>query len=95
MLDPDSRYADQPIDTLLDVQGNEIRYVRRRIVPDPNRFRTLAEVVVHASDRLDLISARSFGNPGIWWRIADANEAVDPAELVALPGRRLKIPSPV
>jgi hypothetical protein len=95
MLDPDSRYADRPIDTLVAADGREIRYVRKRTVPDPKRFRTLAEVVVKDEDRLDLICARTFGNPGVWWRIADANEAVDPINLVETPGRRLKIPSPI
>ena len=94
MLDPDSRYADHPIDTLVSSDGREIRYIRKRTVPDPSRFRALAEVVIKDEDRLDLICARTFGSPGVWWRIADANEAVDPVDLVATPGRRLKIPSP-
>lgn len=95
MLDPDSRYADRPIDTHVTADGREIRFVRKRMVPDPNRFRVLAEVVVNDGDRLDLICARTYGNSGAWWRIADANEALDPGDLIAAPGRRLNIPSPI
>ena len=95
MIDPDSRYADRPIDTLVTADGREIRYIRKRTLPRPDAMRVLTEVAVQDSDRLDLICARTYGNPGAWWRIADANEALDPTDLVATPGRRLKIPSPI
>lgn len=95
MFDPDSRYADRPIDTITTPDGREVRFVRKRIVPDPNRFRVLTEVVVHDGDRLDLICARTYGSSNSWWRIADANEALDPGDLIATPGARLKIPSPI
>jgi nucleoid-associated protein YgaU len=95
VLDPDSRYANRPIDTLVTPDGREVRYVRSRALPDPERFRVLTEVVVADGDRLDLVCARTFGNPSLWWRIADANEALDPADLIATPGRKLKIPSPI
>ena len=39
-------------------------------------------------DRLDLITARTLGDPEQFWRICDANDALDPDDL-AEPGRRL------
>ena len=32
-------------------------------------------------DRLDLITARTLGDPEQFWRVCDANDALDPAEL--------------
>ena len=95
MLDHDSRYASLPIDTLVTGDGREIRYVRKRTLPQPGAMRVLAEVMIRDSDRLDLICARTYGNSNAWWRLADANEALDPADLLATPGRRLKIPTPI
>jgi len=44
-----------------------------------------------AGDRLDLLAARYFGDPLQYWRIADANPAPSPDELLE-PGRVLIIP---
>jgi len=46
---------------------------------------------VEAGDRLDLLAARYFGDPFQYWRIADANPALSPDELLE-PGRLLAIP---
>jgi nucleoid-associated protein YgaU len=46
---------------------------------------------VVAGDRLDLLAARYFGDPLQFWRIADANPAASPDELLE-PGRTLIIP---
>jgi nucleoid-associated protein YgaU len=46
---------------------------------------------VVAGDRLDLLAARYFGDPLQFWRIADANPARSPDELLE-PGRVLIIP---
>jgi nucleoid-associated protein YgaU len=37
---------------------------------------------IAAHDRLDLIAARFYGNPLKFWRIADANSAMDPEDLL-------------
>ena len=69
-------------------------------------FELLAEVTVQGGDRLDLIAARTLGSADAWWRIADANETLDPAALTSppppaaggaaapLPAPRLRIPVP-
>jgi hypothetical protein len=95
MIDPDSRYADRPIDIHRTPEGREIRFVRHRPLPDPASMRALGEVVVQDKDRLDLVAARAYGSASAWWRVADANETLDPHALVETPGRRLKIPSPI
>jgi hypothetical protein len=47
--------------------------------------------VWRAGDRLDLLAAREFGDPGDWWRALDANLAVlNPLDLV--PGVKVGLP---
>jgi nucleoid-associated protein YgaU len=59
------------------------------------RFSARAEPALQhrvvAGDRLDLLAARYFGDPLQYWRIADANPAGSPDELLE-PGRVLVIP---
>lgn len=95
MFDFSSRYFDIPTATLLDAQGRELVYVRRRFLPlrDP-AAQTLAEVLVTEADRLDLIATRTLGDPEQFWRICDANQAMHPAELTAEIGRRLIVLMP-
>lgn len=61
----------------------EVRYSRRRELPDQRATRVVAVHRVTAGDRLDLISATYLGDPEAAWQIADANTALDPADLTA------------
>lgn len=74
----------------------DVRYLRRRVLPDPDTLLPIALHTVAASDRLDLISARYLSDPTAFWQIADANAALDPDALVgpAAEGTVLLIPSP-
>lgn len=54
----------------------------------------LVEVTVTQGDRLDLIASRTLGNPEHFWRICDANNAMNPFDLTAEIGRTLRIPVP-
>ncbi len=94
MFDPDSRYADSPVETHETADGREVRFVRRRRIPAAGSTGTVGKVVVHDGERLDQIAARSIGDPGSWWRLADANEAMEPVELVETAGAEIDIPSP-
>lgn len=60
----------------------EVRYLRRRTPPDPATLQTLAVHRVAPDDRLDLITARFLGDPTAFWRVCDANAALDPDHLV-------------
>jgi hypothetical protein len=94
MFDFTSRYTGIEIAVWSAPDGREIPYVRRRFPPPGDSLTLLAEVPVLQGDRLDLMSNRTLGVPEAFWRIADANDAMDPAELTATPGRRLRIPVP-
>jgi nucleoid-associated protein YgaU len=91
---PHSRYASTEVVTDIDPSGDERRYLCRRFVPSTAGQATIAEHLVVAGDRLDLLAQQYYGDPLLGWRIADANLADDPADLVAEPGRVLKIPAP-
>lgn len=91
---PNSRYAASEIVTTTDADGTERRYLRRRFVPSQEGLTTVAEHLVVAGDRLDLLAQRYYGDPLLSWRIADANRAQDPSELVDEPGRVLHITAP-
>ena len=54
----------------------------------------LANVTVTQGDRLDLIAARTLGDAEQYWRICDANDALDPLDLTSTLGRVLRIAMP-
>jgi hypothetical protein len=74
----------------------EVRYLRRRLRPDASGAPALARHRVTEDDRLDLVSARYYGDPTAAWRICDANHALDPDDLVGrdAAGRLLVVPMP-
>ena len=89
-----SRYANTEIATVETPDGTTTVYLRRRFVPQPERFSTLQEHVVIQGDRLDNVTARYLGDPLQFWRVCDANRAMRPEALVEKLGRRLRITLP-
>ena len=47
---------------------------------------------MNQGERLDHIAQRVYQDPEIFWRICDANLALWPPDLVAEPGRIIKVP---
>jgi hypothetical protein len=94
MFDPGSRYANLPTTALTDAEGRRIAYIMRRFLPQGAALPLLVEAQVEQGDRLDLIAARTLGDPEHFWRICDANDALDPWALTEEPGRRLRVPVP-
>jgi len=91
---PTSRYHDVEIATLTTSDGRTIAYLRRRVVPPPERMALLREHTVRAGERLDQIAAVELGDTEQFWRVADANRAMAPEELTDDAGRRLRITLP-
>jgi hypothetical protein len=89
-----SRYHDIEITTLKAGDGRTIAYLRRRFVPAPENLVTLQEHRVVEGDRLDLLAFRYLGDPELFWRIADANRALQPEELTEVVGKTLTIALP-
>lgn len=91
---PTSRYFGIETATLESADGRKISYLRRRFVPPPERFSLLQEHVIAEDERLDNITAQYLGDPEAFWRIADANAAMNPNDLTQPIGRRLRITLP-
>lgn len=94
MFDPASRYYHLEQATYTTPDGEEIRYVRRRFCPQGESMPLLVEVPITEGDRLDLLSARSLGDPLQFWRVADANNALYPFDLMDERGRLVRVPVP-
>jgi nucleoid-associated protein YgaU len=67
--------------------GRTVTALVLRILPptpgDPYR--------VEQDDRLDLIADRTYGDPTLFWRIADANTELEARRLLE-PGREIDVP---
>lgn len=74
----------------------EVAFLLTREPLDPALAQPLAWHRVAADDRLDLLAARYLGDPAGFWRICDANLALDPDELVGpdAEGGVLVVPTP-
>ena len=68
-----------------------VAFLRRRLVPKPERFAVLYEYSCVEGDRRDLVAATHLTDPELWWRLADANGVIDPATMTRPVGRTLRI----
>lgn len=97
MFEHTSRYFALPNGELTTADGRTVAYKRRRFLPQGESLPLFVEIVVAEGDRLDLIAARVLGGNALgaeqFWRIADANNAMNPLDLV-VPGRILRIAVP-
>lgn len=94
LFPPTSRYHNIETTTLESADGKGIAYLKRRFLPQPEQFALLQEHVVTEGDRLDNITAQYLGDPEQFWRICDANRAMNPPDLTVEIGRRLRITMP-
>lgn len=94
MIDNTSRYAVLE-DAVYDApDGRQIKYKRRRFLPQSETIPTQYLVSVAIGDRLDSIAARTLGDPEQFWQICDANNGMNPLDLTAELGRQLCVPIP-
>jgi hypothetical protein len=91
---PTSRYYNLPVLSLGTADGRVVKYLSRRFVPKSDQFVLLHTHTVTEGERLDLIAARELGDSQAFWRICDANDAMRPDDLTAVPGRVLRITLP-
>ena len=94
MFEPNSRYASIPTQSFTQSDGRKVTYVRRRFLPQGQSLPLLREVVVENEERLDMLTAKTLGDPEQFWHIGDANNAMQPQALMTEPGRRLRVPLP-
>lgn len=67
-------------------------YVLRRFIPRWRSNGVIVQHTVEAVDRPDSVAAKYLGDPGLYWRVADANGVTDPFELTDTVGVVIAVP---
>lgn len=91
---PNSRYYGIETATLTTADGRVHIYLRRRFCPPPERFALLQEHTVAQGERLDNLTAQYYGDPEVFWRVCDANNAIRPDDLTETLGTTIRITLP-
>lgn len=86
-----SRYEHVPVAQIAGPNGRTIHYKRIRFIPEETARLTYR---VEEGDRPDLAAYRALGDPESFWRLCDVNRVRRPADLTAVPGRRILVPGP-
>jgi nucleoid-associated protein YgaU len=94
MFETTSRYYPLETATVTAADGRLIAYKRRRFLPQGDKMPLLLEVTIVQGDRFELITTRTLGDPEQYWRVCDANNAMNPPDLTAEIGRTLRVPIP-
>jgi hypothetical protein len=92
----DSRYYNSSTLSYTTPNKQVITYLVQRYLPQPGppNYSTVATHTVRSGDRLDLLAAKYFGDPLMYWLICDANGTICPNQLVHTPGTVLNITMP-
>lgn len=91
-VNPNSRYYGAAIEQLTLANGSPVKYLARRLLPQPSVYAATTTYVITDGDRLDNLAQRFFGDPTLYWMICDANGATEPDELTAQTGQTILIP---
>jgi DNA polymerase elongation subunit (family B) len=94
MFDPNSRYYALETAEYTSTNGRKIAYKRRRFLPQGETLPLSSEIAVTRDERLDLITAKLFGEAEQFWQICDANNAMKPEDLLLESVQVLRIPIP-
>ena len=96
MLQPGSRYQALSVNLLAYTgpDGRPIVYLPRRTVPAGAPVSLPATVMAGPNDRLDQVATRILGDPQQFWRLCDANDAMNPFTLLEDATGHLRLPSP-
>jgi hypothetical protein len=94
MFDYTSRYYTLETARYTTTDGKEITYKRRRFLPQGEALPVFAEVSATKDDRLDLLTAQTLGESEQFWKVCDANNAMNPFDLFADSVQVIRIPIP-
>ena len=92
MIDPRSRYTGLPDKLDRAEDGTEYVYRARRLPPLGSSLDVRVHMTPEPDERLDVFTARALSDPRLFWRIADANDALDPDQMMR-EGAPLAIPT--
>lgn len=90
-----SRYEFEPLDRVKNPEGNANLTIFPRSLQAKynNTSFTFAQYIVKEGDRMETLAYQYYGQPQLWWLIADANPEVFHPEDDLMPGSVLRIPS--
>lgn len=91
MFGKSSRYYTLPDRLARDDEGREVVYRAVRLLPRPPRAPSKM-TRVGQEERLDLVAARAVGRAELFWKLCDANSALDPFDLIESAERVLWVP---
>jgi hypothetical protein len=84
-----SRYEKVGTDSITNARGQAVLFKKVRFIAETP---AQAALVVGQGERLDQIAQRVYQDPELFWLICDANRALWPDDLVAQPGRAIRVP---
>ena len=87
-IDKNSRYAKTPLVVYEHPSGEQYELRQLRDIPRPAAVFSATPV---EGDRLDLLAARFYRDPLLFWHIADACDFLDPFDIV-VPGEPVPVP---
>ncbi|MCP3868833.1 MAG: LysM domain-containing protein [Gammaproteobacteria bacterium] len=76
------------------IDGTEVRYLRRRFIPPPEKIASIGHHKVTEGDRPDTLAASTLGDSEQSWRLYDANGCMHPDDLTDQNGKTITIPMP-
>ncbi|MGH1403988.1 MAG: hypothetical protein ACRBDL_07070 [Alphaproteobacteria bacterium] len=91
---PDSRYYNIDTAEASDSEGREVKYVKRRFIPQEDTFSQTGVYEVKSSDRPDLIAHEVFKDAKAFWRVCDANGIMHPESMADEEGDVLRVTLP-
>jgi len=91
---PTSRYYGIGTKSMEKKDGESVVYMRRRFIPQSERFSLIREHTVTEGDRLDNLASEYLGDPEQFWQICDANDVLHPDDLTEIIGAKIRITLP-
>jgi hypothetical protein len=91
---PNSRYHGIGTFKIAAPDGTVIVYLKRRFIPQPERYAAIGAHLVTEGERIDNITAHYLGDPELFWRVCDANAVLDPDSLTERVGSEILITLP-
>jgi hypothetical protein len=84
-----SRYAKVADYKFRRIDGSEVLIKQKRKIP---RLKSKLIHIVQEGDRTDLLAYRYYRDPLKFWKLADANEEMNPEHLLEKPGQEIIVP---
>jgi hypothetical protein len=82
-----SRYYNQKVVDAITKDGRHIKVLTLRRLPSVEG----KPVLIKGNDRLDIMAQHQYGNPTMFWHIADANTELQANNLFLEKGKRIRI----